>query len=204
MAKKYSINVDDSKITSVEVDGTRYKNADKIPDPEDRARMRLLAESFSGLELMKPSSQSFFVEKMIVPLFLVVAVLMLVIAAIAGINTGRALAREESAPGYVVDIAVREDQDGSQYYYPVVEYYLPDKSTRTVQTSEGSWPPAHKVGDAITVLYDPEQPLSARIRSTSGTILQWALTIILGGLGLAFFAATIFARWVLKKDQPRS
>lgn len=198
MTKKYSINVKDDQVVAVEVDGIKYKSYDLIPDPDDRARMMLIAESFSDMDFSVQDGKPSQLQKIIIPIFLAVTVLMLVITAISAVYTVRAIAKEESARGIVVDLKARKDESGQEFYYPVVEFLLPDQSRQTLEVSEGSWPPAYKNGDWVTVAYDPQQPLNARIKSTSSTLGMWTLPIITGVLGGAFFIATVFAYWLLK------
>jgi hypothetical protein len=47
------------------------------------------------------------------------------------------------------------------------------------------------VGDEVTVLYDPEHPLEARIKSFGSSALLWVLPGITGILGVAFLGAVI-------------
>jgi hypothetical protein len=195
MPKRYAIIWED-EVLSVEVDGVRYEDAGQIPDPEDRARMLRLVASLSEM----PPAEPFVVSRFIVPLFLAVALLMLSICAFTAVNTSRALAREATVPGYVVDVVARADSDGREFFYPVVEFVLPDETRYTVQTSEGSWPPAYEKGQSVTVLYQRDQPLNARIKSTSSTVGVWTWSIVTGFLGVAFAIATFFARWVLKSE----
>jgi hypothetical protein len=98
----------------------------------------------------------------------------------------------------VVDLVMRRDGAGKEFYYPVVEFSLPDETRQTVQLTAGSWPVGYEIGQAVTVAYDSRQPSSARIQSLSNTVGRWTLTLITGILGLAFVAATLFARWVLR------
>jgi hypothetical protein len=196
MPKKYAINWEDDEVLSVEVDGVRYEHPGQIPDSEDRAIMLRLVSSLSEM----PAAEPFFVSRLIVPLFFTVAVLMLSICAFTALNTSRALAKEASVPGYVVDVVARADSDGQQFFYPVVEFVLPDETRYTVQTSEGSWPPAYEKGQSVTILYQRDQPLNARIKSTSSAIGMWTWSIVTGFLGVAFAMATFFARWVLKSE----
>jgi len=198
MAKKYSINVEKNRIVSVEVDGVRYKTVDDIPDEDDRARMWFIVESWPGEEGVEAPSKPWALPKVIVPLFMAITVLMLAIAAIAGVNAWRTLSKERTAPGRVVDLIVRQDERGSAFYYPVVEFDLPDGSRQRVQLTMGNWPAAYEIEQPVTVAYDPQQLSSARIRSTSGTIGMWTVSIITGVMGLAFLAATVFAWWVMK------
>ncbi len=208
MAKKYSINVEKDKVISVEVDGVRYKTYDEIPDEDDRTKMFFLVSNFedmadfSDMELGATGNMSSTMSKIIVLVFLAVAVLMLAIATIAGVSTGQKLSTEQTAPGRVVDMVERKDSSGKAFYYPVVEFYLPDNSRQTVQLSEGSRPAAYEKGDVVTVAYQPAQPGEARIKSGASAVGQWVVTIITGSLGLAFLVATGFAYWMLKSDKP--
>ncbi|MEW5957181.1 MAG: DUF3592 domain-containing protein [Chloroflexota bacterium] len=135
---------------------------------------------------------------LIISIFMAVAILMLAISAVSAVNAGRALAREKSTAGHVVDLVVRKDQAGNEFYYPVVEFYLPDESRRTVQLSEGSWPPAYEKGERVTILYDPAQPLKARLKSVASTVLMWIVPGITGVVGVAFLVAALFVHWFLK------
>jgi hypothetical protein len=150
--------------------------------------------------LIMPANESSLIPKTMIAVFLAVAVLMLAIAAISAGKSGLALAKEATAPGSVIDLVVRTDQTGSEFYYPVVAFTLPDGSRQTVQISEGSRPPAHKQDESVTIAYDPEQPRNARIRSFSNTASMWILPLITSILGAAFLAATLFARRVLGTD----
>ena len=40
VAKKYSVQMEDDKIVSVEVDGVTYTNPDEIPDEQDREKIQ--------------------------------------------------------------------------------------------------------------------------------------------------------------------
>ncbi|MCP4165735.1 MAG: DUF3592 domain-containing protein [Chloroflexi bacterium] len=137
---------------------------------------------------------------MIVAIFLGVAVLMLSIAAVSGIGAWRSLSREESTPGRVVELVIRRDEGGYKFYYPVVEFYLPHEDRQTATLSEGSTSPGYTVGESVTVLYDPQRPTSARIKSVESAILKWLLPSITAVLAAAFFAATFLAIWILRPD----
>jgi hypothetical protein len=134
---------------------------------------------------------------------------MLTIAAISGVITHQTLARERPAPGRVIDLVLQESvsqverrSKGSSFlsdrttqekvtesfYYPLVEFCLPDGQKKTVQLGSGSWPPAYEKGEAVTVLYDVERPINARIKSTGGTVMMWFLPMLMGGMGVLFLA----------------
>ena len=196
MAKKYSLLVESDEIIAVEVDGVRYKTVDEIPEEDDRSKMLLLIESWPGAELVIEEVKPSPLPRIIVWVFLAVATLMLAIALMSGITTRRALARQVTAPGQVVELMERRDQSGNPFYYPVVELTLPDGSRQRVQLLSGSFPAAYEAGDRVTVAYDPQEPSTARIHSTGSTLGMYILTIITAIIGLAFVAATLFARWV--------
>jgi preprotein translocase subunit SecG len=216
MAKKYSINVEDGEVVSVEVDGVEYANPDQIPDGEDRAQIELLMSRSTGEDSDQAFDKEFdrqFEEdsralekqserfpRIILALFLGISVLMLAIAAISAVSTVRALSRETTAPGRVVELVAWRDQAGKVFYYPVVEFYLPDESRQTIQLSEGSTTPAYDQGAPVTILYDPARPGAARVKSAANAWLAWTLTIITGVLGAAFLVAALFARSFLKPE----
>ncbi len=218
MAKKYSLNTENDEVISVEVDGVQYDSPDEIPDAEDRARIEMLIskskdEGFDEAfdkefeeEFRQLESQSSRFPAVIAGIFLTIAILMLAIAGVSGVNAGLALSREKSASGRVVDVVARSyqatDQQVSQeYFYPVVEFYLPDESLQRVQLSEGSWPAAYEVGDSVSILYDPERPRQARIKSASSTILLWILPGVTGIVGVVFLAVGLLVGGFLKPNR---
>lgn len=217
MAKKYSINVENDEVVSVEVDGIQYDSPDNIPNETDREKVLDLVSKTTGdsfgedfdkeyeEDFRELERQSAGASKIIVSIFLAVGALLLVIALFSTVNTVRALAREVSAPGQVVEMTIRQSYDSEtritkEYYYPVVEFNLPDGTSKQVQLSEGSWPPEYEVGQPVTILYDPAKPLDARIQSPSSTLLKWILPGILGILGISFLAITLIVRRFLATD----
>jgi hypothetical protein len=69
-----------------------------------------------------------------------------------------------------------------------------DGRRHTVHMTEGSSAPAHEVGDEVTVLYNPDRPLEARIQSFGSSALMWIWPGMTGILGLAFLGAVIVVR----------
>lgn len=147
-----------------------------------------------------PANRSSIIPKVLIAVFLAVAVLMFAIAAVSTLTSGLALAREATAPGSVIDLVERTDQAGNVFYDPVVAFTLPDGSRQTARISEGSRPTAYKQDESVTIAYDPGQPGNARISSFSNTASMWILPSITGILGAAFLAATLFAHRVLGAD----
>jgi hypothetical protein len=60
--------------------------------------------------------------------------------------------------------------------------------------SEGSSSPQYEAGDEVTVLYNPNRPLDARIKSFGSSALMWVLPGITGILGVAFLGAVVAVR----------
>lgn len=201
MSKKYSVNWQDGKVVSVAVNGKQYKSPDEVPDPEDQLELELLMSKAGDVEFAEPARDP--LTKIILSLFLGIGVLMLAISAIAVVFTVRSFSREVSARGNVVDFVVRTDSDGQEYYYPVVEFALPDGSMQRVPLSVGNWPPAYVKGEAVMVLYDQEQPLKARIQSFSGAFDKWILTMITGFLGIVFVGVSLIVGWLFYKGSKK-
>ena len=67
--------------------------------------------------------------------------------------------------------------------------------------TEGSSVPSHEVGDEVTVLYNPERPLDARIQSFGSSALMWIWPGITGILGLAFLGAVMVVRRLMPSEE---
>lgn len=79
-----------------------------------------------------------------------------------------------------------DDSEGVQHAYPVFQFV--DQKTEeeiTVLSSRGSYPPEYHVGQEVDILYDPENPHDAKIKSFSDI---WGGPLILMGLGGIFLA----------------
>jgi hypothetical protein len=146
-------------------------------------------------------------EKLILGIFSGVAMLMLLIAFISSASAILKMNREESAPGRVADIVQRREYVNEQdrvvqdYYFPVVEFVSSDGRHHSVQLTEGSSTPSHEVGDDITVLYNPDHPLDARIKSFGSSALMWILPGITGILGLGFLGAVLAVRKLMPSTE---
>jgi hypothetical protein len=207
MAKKtYSINWEDDEPVSFEVDGLRYESLDDIPDATDRLKLEAMMDAaetaefdaeFEKIEQEMQQKQGIAIEKIILPIFTGVAILMLLIAGIASVSNIMKINREESAHGVVTDMKMErsyvneEDRVVEEYYYPVVEFMASDGRRRNIQMSEGSSPPSYEVGDEVVVLYEPDHPIEARIKSLSSTIGMWILPGITGIIGIGFLVAVL-------------
>lgn len=215
--KKYSIDWEEDVAVSFEVNGVQYENLEDVPDEKDRLKLEAMMDSSfdaefdaefakAKKELERLDKVPF--EKIILSVFTGVAVLMLSIAGIASVNNILKINREESVTGRVVDMTKRleydeEDRDRviGEAYFPVVDFVSKDGKPHTAQLSEGSFPPAYEVGEKVTVLYDPEHPLDARIKSFGSSASMWILPGITGILGVAFLGAVIAVRKLMPSEE---
>ncbi|MCA2001061.1 MAG: DUF3592 domain-containing protein [Chloroflexi bacterium] len=212
--KKYSINWKDDEVVSFEVDGIAYDTLDDVPNPKDRRKFEAMLNASGEIErsldefdknfdkefaAMKGDSKT--MENTILWIFSGVAALMLLIAGISSFLNLQKLSGEQSADGVVVDVVKRreyvdqQDDVYNDYYFPVVRFTASDGRTRELEMNEGSSSQEYEAGDKVTVLYNPDRPLDARIKSFSGNILMWILPGITGVLGFAFGGAV----WLVRK-----
>ena len=216
--KKYSIDWENDEPISFEVDGVTYNALDDVPNEKDREKLSAMLDAsfddafddsfedmqFDEKEFEELQKSSAGMEKILLGIFSGVAVLMLLIAGISSYFAIQKISKEESAPGRIADVVVRKEYINEQdritrdFYYPVIEFTASDGKKRTVQINEGSDSPYYEKGDEITVLYDPEHPLDARIQSAGSNALMWILPAITGILGIAFTGAVL----VVKKLMP--
>jgi len=219
MAKKYSINWENDEAASFEVDGVTYNSLDDVPSEKDRNKLAAMITAASEeddfedvkfdekeFEELRKQAENPTMERWVLGGFTAIAVVMLLITAIATFSNIRKISKEESAPGRVVDVVVQREVVDQQnrivrdYYYPVVEFVAVDGHKRTVQMSEGSDSAYYEKGNEITVRYDPDHPLDARINSVSSSALMWILPVITGILGIAFAFAVIVVRKVMATE----
>jgi hypothetical protein len=210
MAKrKYSIVWDNEAASAFEVDGVTYPTLEAVPDPRDRQKLEKMLASPPGAAFSEEKRQALRksalqAEDIILWVFSGVAALMLLIAGIATFSNFTTLANEKSAPGIVVDTVIKreyvnvQDRIITEYYYPVVRFTADDGHRRDVQMSVGSDALEYEKGDEVTVRYDRNHPLEARIDSAGNNALMWILPAITGLLGICFLGAVLVARQVMK------
>jgi len=211
--KKYSINWENDEPVSFEVDGVTYDSLDDVLNENDRNKLAAMMtvsfdESFDDIkfdekEFEEMQKSSAGMEKIILGIFTGAAVLMILIAAISSFFNIQKISKEESVPGRVVDVVVRreyineQDRIARDFYYPVIEFVANDGHKRIVQINEGSDSPFYEKGDEVTVAYDPDHPLDARIKSAGSNALMWILPGITGILGIAFAGAVFVVKKVM-------
>ncbi|MBK7456539.1 MAG: DUF3592 domain-containing protein [Anaerolineales bacterium] len=212
--KKYSINWENDEPVSFEVNGVAYESLDDVTDWKDRDKLAAMLHASADdqedvkfdekeFEELRKAAESPTMERWVLGGFSAIAVIMLLVSAMSIFSNVQKLGREESAPGRVVDVAVErvvvneQERIVRDFYFPVIEFIPIDGRKRTVQVSEGSDAPFYEKGDEITVAYDPEHPLDARIKSSDSSALMWVLPSITGILGIAFAGAVLVVKKVM-------
>lgn len=199
---KYTLHVEDDKLAGVEINGRRYASPEQIPDRAERNKVKRMLAASPLLARKAAPADSSAVSGIVLWVFAGVAALMLGIAIFAGVLATRGITQEVRTDGHVIELVRRSGYDGNEFYYPVVEFYLPDDTRQVVQLAQGSFPPAYSEGELVTVLYDPAQPRNARIQSSWNWVDRWLVSLITGFLGLAFLAATVFTYWLNHQPPP--
>ena len=213
--KKYSINWENDEAQSFEVNGVTYESLDDVPDWKDRDKLAAMlhASSEEDFEEVKFDEKEFeelrkaaddpTMERWVLGGFTAIAVIMLLVTIVSIFSNIQKILKEESVPGMVVDVVKRRELVNEEndivrdFYYPVIEFVPSDGHKRSLQVNEGSDSPFYEKGDEITVLYDPEHPLDARIKSADSNALMWVLPSITGLLGIAFAGAVFVVKKVM-------
>ena len=213
---KYSINWEDDQAVSFEINGVQYESLDDIPNESDRLKLEAMMNSaedaefdaaFEKMGKEVPQTGDTPIEKIILPIFSAVAALMLLIAGIASYNNILKVNREQSSPGRVVDVVMErsyvneEDRVVEEFYYPVVQFVASDGKRRSVKMSEGSSSPSYEVGNEVVVLYEPDHPLDARIKSFGSSAGMWILPAITGTVGIGFLVAVLAVTRVMSSSE---
>jgi Protein of unknown function (DUF3592) len=100
-------------------------------------------------------------------------------------STRRFLTTAVSASGVVTENVWRESHSNNRSgsFYPRVRFHTSDGREISFVTNVGSSPPSYQVNEPVTVLYDPQQPYHAYVRSFAQ---QWLEPVLFGGLGIVF------------------
>jgi len=103
------------------------------------------------------------------------------------LNTRTFLRNAVETKGEVIEIeeniSTNSDNETSIFYYPIVRFRDTKNKAVTFKSKIGRGSPnSFKRGQALTILYDRQQPNSAKIKSFTEI---WMGTLILMGLGTA-------------------
>lgn len=88
--------------------------------------------------------------------------------------------------GTVTKMIERPGHDSSTVYSPVYTFQDAQGKQHEIYSSSGTYPPAYKVGDNVTVLYPPDNPDKAETDSFLDKWLSAALFGIFGFIALIF------------------
>jgi len=141
------------------------------------------------------------VEKIVSTVFICVGIVLLLASATTFWFTRASVAAEVSVEGVVVNNVIRQHTTKasnssrtttSDYYHAVVEFPLADGTKKTVEMAQGDWPKAYDEGEKVTVRYDPQKPLKARLGG--GGPLDFLATLITGFMGAVFTTIAIGIR----------
>ena len=118
-------------------------------------------------------------------LFGVIGLGLLAGALALALNTRSFISTAKTAQGSVIELIEKRDSDGSVTYTPVVAFTADSGSNVNFTSSFSSNPASYDVGEAVEVLYSPDNPNEARIRGFGSL---WLGPTILGGIGTVFAA----------------
>jgi hypothetical protein len=109
-------------------------------------------------------------------------------------HTRRFVQTAVEVPGVVIENVWREKQDrdrGTSWVsYPRIRFRNREGQEVTFTSTTGSSPPSYRVNEPVTILYDPQEPHNASIKSFAEL---WLLPVILCGMGLIFSSFGIVA-----------
>ena len=115
-------------------------------------------------------------------LFPLIGILLLALSFFFEQKTTAFIAKAVKADGVVSDM-VRSYSNRSYSYAPVVRFVARDGKKIEFKSSVSSNPPSYRIGQKVTVFYDPENPQTAKINSFMSL---WALPAVTGGVGTLF------------------
>lgn len=114
--------------------------------------------------------------------FSIIGFSLLGLAAYFFVSTQNFIDNAVSTNGIVIKLIESYSSD-STTYKPVVRYTPKGGESINFTSSSSSNPPSYHVNEEVTVLYNPENPMDAKI---DGYFSLWGAFIIVGGIGTVF------------------
>jgi len=119
--------------------------------------------------------------------FTLVGIILVVIALVTlaavwrqAVKVRRKYAAWDVTSGKVIDVRVTSITPGNPYYFPVVEFFSPAGQKMTFESDVGSYPQKPRVGKLVDVIFNPEDPRQASIKSWSA---MWFTLSAIAGMG---------------------
>ncbi len=95
----------------------------------------------------------------------------------------RKMASRVAAVGTVVELTTRVAASGrAGLICPIVEFTAPPRGNIRFTSEFGSFPAGHKIGQSVTVRYDPADPQQAEIESAMNLWLIPLILVFMGGI----------------------
>ncbi len=116
-------------------------------------------------------------------LFGIIGVCMVFGSAYFFVSTKQFIASALRAPGTVVDLVPKENDDGGYTYAPQVTFSTDEGEEYTFVSGASASPPAFSEGEIVEVLYEAKNPRGAKINAVS---TLYGLPLIMGGMGIIF------------------
>jgi hypothetical protein len=115
--------------------------------------------------------------------FAIIGLFLLIGCIVFSITTKQFIDKAIVATGTVVSMEMSTSGSGPDTYRPVVTFQTVNSETIQFTSSSGSSPASYRVGQGVEVIYDPESPDNAKIKSFQSL---WLGSMIFGVLGIMF------------------
>jgi hypothetical protein len=135
---------------------------------------------------MNPLRQTYFIAT----LFVLVGVGCLIAGVVVFFHTRAFITSAKTTSGRVVRLDPDTDNHHNIIYHTVFTFTDDSGSPHTIRTSYAQRPQPYRIGDPVTILYQPASPESARIRSFGSL---WLAPTILGSVGVIFPTVALLA-----------
>lgn len=100
----------------------------------------------------------------------------------------------EEAVGTVIELQETKSRKGGASWHPVIRYVVDDKEFTLSNTGGTGWRP-YAIGDSVTVLYRPESPQVAQLKTFTERWLFAIFSSLVGTLFACLGVAIAVASW---------
>ena len=112
------------------------------------------------------------------------SVIVLIIAIGTALYSWHFSATAAHTSGRVIEMVKHtNNKDGGVSYSPVFVFRDATGAEHTIYSTLSSWPPRHRVGDIVPILFSPDDPQNARIE---GFWYLWFVPVLTGILGIIY------------------